>query len=178
MTPLSCKILLLFGVYHLWDLALILHLSEMWNLFIFSVINKCTKNTGCPLITYKSLALYYLEHIYSITEILIQNVSVYAGVLSTLLCLCLIFWERDLVDLNAWALSVTSVIAGCLVLILLSISLQPTSSKPLYFKVYASQSTWLLLHHVTNENNVEFWNCIELKPHNTMFLSCNRKIAF
>jgi hypothetical protein len=64
-----------------------------------------------------------------------QNVSVHAGVLSTLLCLCLIFWERDLVDLNAWALSVTSIIAGFLVLILLSVSLQPTSSKPLSFKV-------------------------------------------
>lgn len=91
--------------------------------------------------TFKFLTLYYLENIYSIREILMQNISVRAGVLSTALCLCLIFWERDLVDLNSWALSVTSVIAGFLVLILLSVSLQPTSSKPLYFKVYASQGT-------------------------------------
>ena len=104
-------------------------------------MNKSTTNTACPLMTFKSLALYCLEHIYSVTEILMQNVSVHAGVLSTLLCVCLIFWERDLVDLNAWALSVTSIIAGFLVLILLSVSLQPTSSKPLHFKVYASQNT-------------------------------------
>ena len=97
-----------------------------------------------------------------------QNVSVHAGVLSTLLCLCLIFWERDLVDLNTWALSVTSVIAGFLVLILLSVSLQPTSSKHLYFKVYASQGTWLLLNHVTNENTVESWNFMELTLNNIM----------
>ena len=68
-----------------------------------------------------------------------QNAFVHAGVLSTLLCLCLIFWERDLIDLNVWALSVTLVIAGFLALILLSVSLQPTSSKPLHFKVRASQ---------------------------------------
>ena len=140
------------------------------NMFIFSVMNKSTTNTGCPLLTFKSLALYYLEHIYSIREILMQNVFVHAGVLSTLLCLCLIFWEHDLVDLNAWALSVTSVIAGFLVLILLSVSLQPTSSKGLYFKVYASQGTCLLLNHVTNENTVESWNFIELKPNNIMSL--------
>jgi len=150
VTPLLCTVLLFFGMYHLWDWALVLHLCEMWNMFILSVMNKSTTNTGCPLMTFKSLALYCLEHVYSITEILMQNVSVHAGVLSTLLCLCLIFWERDLVELNAWALSVTSVIAGFLVLILLSVSLQPTSSKPLYFKVHASQGTCLLLNHVTN----------------------------
>ncbi|XP_023704645.2 high affinity cationic amino acid transporter 1 isoform X3 [Cryptotermes secundus] len=57
------------------------------------------------------------------------------GILSTLLGLCVVFWERDLADLNPWALSVTSVIGGILVLILLSVSLQPPSSKPLSFKV-------------------------------------------
>lgn len=150
MTPLLYTVLLLFGIYHLWDWALVLHLCEMWNMFILSVMNKSTTHTGFPLITFKSLALYCLKHIYSITENLMQNVSVHAGVLSTLLCLCLIFWERDLVDLNAWALSVTSVIASFLVLILLSVSLQPSSSKPLCFKVHASQGTWLLLNHVTN----------------------------
>jgi len=158
----------MFGMYHPWDLALVLHLSEIWNMFIFSVMNKSTTNTGCPLLIFKSLALYYLEHIYFITEILMQNVSVHAGVLSTLLCLCLIFWERDLIDLNTWALSVTSVIAGFLVLILLSVSLQPTSSKHLYFKVYASQGTWLLLNHVTNENIVESWKFMELRLNNIM----------
>lgn len=177
MTPLLCTILLLFFMYHLWGLALVLHLCEMWNMFIFSVMNKCTTNVGFLLMTFKSWNLCYLAHIYSITEILMQNVSVHAGVLSTLLCLCLIFWERDLVDLNAWALSVTSIIAGFLVLILLSVSLQPTSSKPLSFKVYALHGTWSLLHHVTNENKFESWNFIELKPHNIMFFSCNKKIV-
>lgn len=77
----------------------------------------------------------------------------HAGILSTLLGLCVVFWERDLADLNPWALSVTSVIGGILVLILLSVSLQPTSSKPLSFKV--KQSLCRILHHATNKGYQE-----------------------
>jgi RsiW-degrading membrane proteinase PrsW (M82 family) len=63
---------------------------------------------------------------------------IHAGVLSTLLSLCVIFWERHLVDMNPWALSVTLVIGGFLVLILLSVSMQPVSSEHLTFKVQHS----------------------------------------
>lgn len=82
-----------------------------------------------------------------------QAYCFHAGILSTLLGLCAVFWERDLADLSPWALSVTSVIGGILVLILLSVSLQPTSSKPLPFKV--KQSLCCILHHATNKDYQE-----------------------
>jgi hypothetical protein len=84
-------------------------------------------------------------------EMVMKGYFLRAGVLSTLLGLCVIFWERDLADLNPWALSVTSVIAAILVLILLSVSFQPTSSVPLSFKVKHSTLLCTVVHNTINK---------------------------
>ncbi|KDR23201.1 High affinity cationic amino acid transporter 1 [Zootermopsis nevadensis] len=78
---------------------------------------------------------FRIKHPTSLSSRVVAAEVLAFGVLSTLLGLCVIFWESDLADLNPWALSVTTFIAAILVLILLSVSLQPTSSVPLSFKV-------------------------------------------
>jgi uncharacterized membrane protein len=84
-------------------------------------------------------------------ETIMQSYSLHTGVLSTLFSLCVIFWERDLVDLNPWALSVTSVIGSILVLILLSVSFQPTSSIPPSFKVTNYALLCIVTHYAKNK---------------------------
>jgi hypothetical protein len=51
--------------------------------------------------------------------------------------------------------------------------LQPTSSKPLSFKVYASQGSCFFLYIVKNERKVESWKFKALKPHNVTCLLCS-----
>lgn len=57
------------------------------------------------------------------------------SIMSALLSICIIYWKNGLHTLDPFAISVTSVIAAILVIILVSVSFQPKSDSDLSFKV-------------------------------------------
>ncbi|XP_069690757.1 high affinity cationic amino acid transporter 1-like isoform X3 [Periplaneta americana] len=76
-----------------------------------------------------------MKHPTLLTSNIVAAEIVVFSVLSIFLGLCVIYWKKDLAAADPSAVSITSIIAVLLIFILLSIGLQPTSTKSLTFKV-------------------------------------------
>ncbi|KAJ9588242.1 hypothetical protein L9F63_018406, partial [Diploptera punctata] len=98
--------------------------TKLVSLTVKVSFNTVTKQIFCPL-----------KHPTSLSSSIVAVEVLIFSIMSALLSVCIIYWKDGLESLDPFAVSVTSVIAGCLVIIVLSLSFQPTSKTDLTFQV-------------------------------------------